>query len=67
MPDRLEAVPGSFNVIDQKQLEERRPVSIKEALTTTPGINIVGEDSMGLNLNIPYRRSKISSQRLTVL
>lgn len=55
LPDRLEAVPGSFNVIDQKQLEERRPVSIKEALSTTPGINIVGEDSMGLNLNIGIR------------
>jgi Fe(3+) dicitrate transport protein len=55
LPDRLEAVPGSFNVIDQKQLEERRPVSIKEALSTTPGINIVGEDSMGLNLNIGMR------------
>jgi Fe(3+) dicitrate transport protein len=55
LPDRLEAVPGSFNVIDQKQLEERRPVSIKEALSTTPGVNIVGEDSMGLNLNIGIR------------
>jgi Fe(3+) dicitrate transport protein len=55
LPDRLEAVPGSFNVINQKQLEERRPVSIKEALSTTPGLNIVGEDSMGLNLNIGLR------------
>ena len=55
LPDRLEAVPGSFNVIDKKQLEERRPVSIKEALSTTPGVNIVGEDSMGLNLNIGIR------------
>jgi len=55
LPDRLEAVPGSFNVIDQKQLEERRPISIKEALSTTPGINIVGEDSLGLNLNIGIR------------
>jgi Fe(3+) dicitrate transport protein len=55
LPDRLEAVPGSFNIIDQKQLEERRPVSIREALSTTPGINIVGEDSMGLNLNIGIR------------
>jgi Fe(3+) dicitrate transport protein len=34
LPDRLEAVPGSFNVVDQKQLEERRPVSIKVALST---------------------------------
>jgi Fe(3+) dicitrate transport protein len=55
LPDKLESVPGSFNVIDQKQLEERRPVSIKEALSTTAGINIVGEDSMGLNLNIGIR------------
>jgi Fe(3+) dicitrate transport protein len=55
LPDRLESVPGSFNVIDQKQLEERRPVSIKEALSSTPGINIVGEDSMSLNLNIGIR------------
>lgn len=55
LPDRLEAVPGSFNVVDQKQLEERRPVSIKEALSATPGINILGEDSMGLNLNIGLR------------
>jgi Fe(3+) dicitrate transport protein len=55
LPDRLEAVPGSFNVIDKKQLEERRPVSIKEALSTTPGLNIVGEDSMSLNLNIGLR------------
>jgi Fe(3+) dicitrate transport protein len=55
LPDRLEAVPGSFNVIDKKQLEERRPVSIKEALSTTPGLNVVGEDSMGLNLNIGLR------------
>jgi Fe(3+) dicitrate transport protein len=42
-------------VIDKKQLEERRPVSIKEALSTTPGLNIVGEDSMSLNLNIGLR------------
>lgn len=55
LPEKLEAVPGSFNVIDQKALEERRPVSIKEALNNVPGINIVGEDSMSLNLNIGVR------------
>ena len=55
LPDRLEAVPGSFNVIDQKQLVERRPFSVKEALNNTAGINIVGEDSMGFGLNIGMR------------
>lgn len=55
LPEKLEAVPGSFNVIDQKALEERRPISIKEALNNVPGINIVGEDSMSLNLNIGIR------------
>ena len=34
LPDRLEAVPGSFEVIDEKELEVRRPFSIKEALNT---------------------------------
>ena len=55
LPEKLEAVPGSFNVIDQKVLEERRPVSIKEALNNVPGVNVVGEDSMSLNLNIGVR------------
>jgi Fe(3+) dicitrate transport protein len=55
LPEKLEAVPGSFNVVDQEALEERRPLSIKEALNNVPGINIVGEDSMSLNLNIGIR------------
>jgi len=55
LPERLEAVPGSFDVVGKKELEERRPISIKEALNEVPGINIVGEDSMGLALNIGVR------------
>jgi Fe(3+) dicitrate transport protein len=55
LPEKLESVPGSFNVVDQKALDERRPVSVKEALNNGPGINIVGEDSMSLNLNIGIR------------
>lgn len=27
LPDRLEAVPGSFQIIDEEYLEERRPIS----------------------------------------
>lgn len=55
LPDKLESVPGSFNVVEQEDLEERRPLSIREALNNVPGINIVGEDSMSLNLNIGIR------------
>jgi len=55
LPEKLEAVPGSFDIVDQKEIEEKRPFSIKEALSSTPGINIVGEDSFGLGLNIGIR------------
>jgi Fe(3+) dicitrate transport protein len=55
LPDRLESVPGSFNVIDEEQLEERRPFSIQEALNATPGIHFVGENSFGLGVNIGVR------------
>lgn len=55
LPENLESVPGSFNVLDEKELNVRRPFSIKEAINTTPGIHIVGEDSFGLGLNIGIR------------
>lgn len=55
LPEKLEAVPGSFDLITEEELEVRRPFSIKEALTTTPGINIVGEDAFGFRLNIGVR------------
>lgn len=55
LPDKLESVPGSYYVIDQKALEERRPFSIQEALTSVPGVNVVGENTFGLGLNIGIR------------
>jgi Fe(3+) dicitrate transport protein len=55
LPDRLESVPGSFNVIDEEDLIERRPFSIQEALVNVPGVNIVGENAFGLGLNIGIR------------
>jgi Fe(3+) dicitrate transport protein len=55
LPEKLEAVPGSFDVIDEKELETRRPFTVKEALSNTPGINIVGEDAYSLRLNIGIR------------
>lgn len=55
LPEKLEAVPGSIAVVDEKELRERRPFSIKEAINDVPGVHIVGEDSYGLGLNIGIR------------
>lgn len=55
LPDRLESVPGSFSLIDEKDLQESFPFSIREALTRVPGVHSVGEDSFGLGLNIGVR------------
>lgn len=56
LPEKLEAVPGSFDIVDEKQIQEKRPFSIKEALSEVPGINIVqSEDPIGLALNIGVR------------
>jgi Fe(3+) dicitrate transport protein len=55
LPSNLEAVPGSFNVVDEEELEARRPFSIQEALNHVPGINIVGESAFGMGVNIGVR------------
>ena len=56
LPEKLESVPGSYSVIDEKELDARRPFSIKEALSSTPGINILqNEDPLGLAQNIGVR------------
>lgn len=55
LPDRLDAVPGSYQVVDEKALEARRPFSIQEALNNVPGVNVVGENTFGLGVNIGIR------------
>lgn len=55
LPEKLESVPGSFNVVDEKDLIERRPFTVREALNNIPGINIVGEDAFVLSPNIGIR------------
>lgn len=56
LPDRLESVPGSYQVVDEEELESRRPFSIKEALSSVPGVNVVqNEDPIGLAQNIGIR------------
>lgn len=55
LPDRLESVPGSYYLVDEKVLEERRPFSVQEALNNVPGVNVVGENTFGLGVNIGIR------------
>lgn len=55
LPDRLEAIPGSFDVIDDEYLQNRRPISNIERLRTVPGINVVPDGSMGFDTNIGIR------------
>ncbi|MDO9393973.1 MAG: TonB-dependent receptor [Methylotenera sp.] len=56
LPEKLESVPGSFTVVDEKEMEAKRPFSVKEALSNVAGINIVtSEDPMSLALNIGVR------------
>lgn len=55
LPDRLETVPGSYSVVDEKALEERRPFSVQEAINNVPGVHIVGENTFGLGVNIGVR------------
>jgi Fe(3+) dicitrate transport protein len=55
LPEKLESVPGSFNVVDEEALVERRPFTVREALNNVPGINIVGEDAFVLSPNIGIR------------
>jgi Fe(3+) dicitrate transport protein len=56
LPEKLESVPGSYAIVDEKELEARRPFSIKEALSGVPGLNIIqNEDPLGLAQNIGVR------------
>jgi Fe(3+) dicitrate transport protein len=55
LPTNLESVPGAYAIVDQEQLDARRPFSIQEALNNVPGVHIVGENSFGLGVNIGIR------------
>ncbi|WP_292803127.1 TonB-dependent receptor [Methylotenera sp.] len=56
LPEKLESVPGSFDIVTEKELEASRPFSIKEALGNVPGVNVVqNEDPLGLAQNIGIR------------
>ncbi|MCU0634183.1 MAG: TonB-dependent receptor plug domain-containing protein, partial [Gemmatimonadaceae bacterium] len=55
--------PGAVRVIDAARLSTTPEVSVKEALRSVPGVHVMDEDALGLNLNIglrglPARRSQ---------
>ena len=56
-PSRLENIPGSGVIIDKATIDSQGPLSFKDALRTTPGINIVDEDVLGRRLNLGIRGS----------
>ncbi len=55
LPSQLDGVPGSIAVLSREEIDQLRPISIKEALRRISGIHIVDEDAFGLNLNIGMR------------
>lgn len=68
LPDRLEAVPGSFQVLDADFLEQRRPASINEALRTVPGVMVVpdGANSFDVNIGIRGQNPRRSSKTMVM-
>lgn len=51
----LEKVPGSVAQLRREDLRQLAPQSASDALRTLSGVHIVGEDAMGLRVNIGIR------------
>ncbi|MBP6833777.1 MAG: TonB-dependent receptor [Deltaproteobacteria bacterium] len=54
-PRALDRTPGSATVIRREDLVQLAPQSGGDVLRTVPGLNVLGEDPMGLRLNISIR------------
>lgn len=54
-PADLDSVPGTADIINQKELRQMAPTHSGEALSKMPGVNVSSEDGMGLRLNIGIR------------
>src|SRR5690606_7500963 len=55
LPSNLEAVPGSFSVVEEEELQVRQPFSVQEAQNYDPGINMNGENNFGMGVHIGVR------------
>lgn len=45
--DGVAGVPGSASVVEDIDLEQRRPASTLDTLQTLPGVTVVSEDPLG--------------------
>jgi TonB-dependent siderophore receptor len=53
--EEIKDVPGTINVIDQKQIQESGAQSVGQIITRVPGVNYLDEDGRGLKPNIGLR------------
>jgi len=53
--ETLERLPGSVDVLDRRQLETSRVMSVNEALHKATGVNVRDEEGMALRPNIGIR------------
>lgn len=54
-PRALDHTPGTGNVVRREDLTQLAPQNAADVLRTIPSLNLVGEDGMGLRLNISIR------------
>lgn len=55
LPPNLVGVPGSASVVTQEDIARAQPPSVTEVMRTVPGVHVVEEGALGLNLNIGIR------------
>jgi len=55
LPESAHALAGSAARLDEEALRVMAPITVKEALRRTPGVNVIDEDGFGLKLNITVR------------
>src|SRR3990167_136131 len=64
----MNTIPGSGEVIPKKELEIKKPISLQETIRDLPGVNIRGEDNIGLLPNIGVRGlNPDRSERILIL
>ncbi len=51
----MEKLPGSFQMIHGRELQQMAPVSANEVLRRLPGVHVVDEEGSGLRLNVSIR------------
>jgi Fe(3+) dicitrate transport protein len=54
-PSLLSTIPGSANVVQNKELKNAKPISGNEIFKNVTGINVVSEEGAGLRANIGIR------------